>query len=176
MLSDALLWTLCKAGGHCSACSPKDAACGQQTALAKSCVWLSGSSVSAEPRLPGAKSLTGQGVSRQVQGSPGFPVMYRGPLDCARQIAASEGLRGFYRRASLHADTAFDARLCSGARAQPCCGEDSAPPRLPACRARLPQRVRSATPELGSLSLIRKPGCTARASLTSREVRYVHVR
>ena len=33
----------------------------------------------------------------QVQGSPGYPVLYRGPLDCVRKIAATEGLRGFYR-------------------------------------------------------------------------------
>ena len=33
----------------------------------------------------------------QVQGSPGYPVMYSGPLDCVRKIAATEGLRGFYR-------------------------------------------------------------------------------
>lgn len=117
MLSDALLWTLCKAGYHCSACSPKDAACGQQTVLAKSCFWLSGSSVSAEPRLPGAKSLTGQGMSCQVQGSPGFPVMYRGPLDCARQIAASEGLRGFYRRAKL---ACAHGIRCSALLRRPC--------------------------------------------------------
>ena len=33
----------------------------------------------------------------QVQGSPGYPVLYSGPLDCVRKIAATEGLRGFYR-------------------------------------------------------------------------------
>ena len=33
----------------------------------------------------------------QVQGSPGYPILYSGPLDCVRKIAATEGLRGFYR-------------------------------------------------------------------------------
>jgi hypothetical protein len=100
LLFDTRLPTHHKAGGHRSACSTEDAACGRHTAQCKYCSLMSGSSDSADPRLRRAQSRS-LPASCQVQGSPGFPVMYRGPLDCARQIAASEGLRGFYRRAAL---------------------------------------------------------------------------
>lgn len=54
----------------------------------------------------------------QVQGSPGYPVLYSGPLDCVRKIAATEGLRGFYRcspHATLTASRSGPALRCGDA-------------------------------------------------------------
>lgn len=43
--------------------------------------------------------LTHRTPSSPPQGTLGRPVLYRGTLDCIRQVARQEGMRGFYRAA-----------------------------------------------------------------------------